>query len=410
MIQSRAAIVFMLTGLNLLNYLDRQLIAAISPNIQKDLSLSDAQVGAIGSAFQWGYLLFSPLFGRLGDVMQRKALIAFGVAAWCAATAASGLAHAFVPLFLIRVLVGIGEASYASLSPTIIDDVTPPENKGRTLAIFYSAIPIGSAFGFILGGLLDKHFGWRNAFYIAGGPGILLAFLCLAMKEPERSHKREDHGSIFASLKEIAGSRRYRLGTIGFIAQTFALGGFAFWAPQYLHRNFHMALDDANFVFGGIVVVTGFVGTFLGGAWTDRIPGADRIAPALRVSALSTLFAIPFSAACLLAPSPTFFFVAIAFAQLGIFVSMSPMNAVFLGAVPVHTRALAMALSIFLGHLLGDLISLWLVGQISDATGSLTAGMVVLPIAMVVNGIAWVIGMRAKPSNEPQPEEQPAAA
>lgn len=407
MIRNPTVIVFLLTGLNLLNYLDRYLIAAISPNIQRDLALTDGQVGLIGSAFLWGYLLTSPIFGRLGDVMMRKLLITVGVMIWCGATAGSGLAHTFAAMWGVRLLVGVGEASYASLSPTIIDDVTPPERKGRVLAIFYAAIPIGSALGYVLGGELDKRFGWRSAFFIAGGPGVLLALSCLLIAEPPRA-KKEASVPMKLALKGVLGSKRYLWATLGFIGQTFALGGFSFWAPQYLHRKFAMELDEANFIFGAIVIVTGFVGTFVGGAWADKIPGADRVRPALRVCAISTIFAVPFAFVAVFAPSKAVFFGAMALAQLGIFASTSPINAVFLGSVPTTARALAMALSIFAGHLLGDMISVWLVGELSDLWQDLSGAMIVLPAALLMNAIAWWFGERAPALSEN--EEAPQAA
>ena len=128
MIRSPRAILALLTLLNFINYLDRFLVSAVAPKIQESLSINDTQIGAITSAFMFGYFLTSPGFGWLGDRYKRKGLIAAGVAVWSLATAGSGLATSFGSMFAARVLVGIGEASYASLSPTIIDDIAPPEN------------------------------------------------------------------------------------------------------------------------------------------------------------------------------------------------------------------------------------------------------------------------------------------
>lgn len=400
MIKSPSVIVALLTGLNLLNYLDRQLVGAVAPKIKADLGLDDDQLGYVGSAFLIGYLLTSPIFGRLGDRMARKILITIGVAVWCGATAGSGLTSTLAGLLAMRVFVGVGEASYASLSPTIIDDITPADKKGRTLAVFYAAIPIGSALGYVFGGLLEKHFGWRHAFFLAGGPGILLALTCLLIAEPPRTQKEHGEGSIKEALGALVGSSRYLWATAGFVAQTFALGGFAFWAPSFLVRKFHMEGDAANFYLGVILVVTGFVGTFVGGAWADKRPGKDRTQAGLWVCALTTTVAVPFAFWSVYAGSPLSFYVSLGVAELGIFASTSPINGAFLGTVPAGVRATAMAFSIFIGHLLGDLISVPLVGKISTLTGDLSTGMLLLPIAMTLNALAWWVGTRRAPHPE----------
>ena len=399
-IRSVPAVVALLTGLNLLNYLDRYLIAAIAPSIQRDLVLTDERVGAIGTAFLWGYLLTSPVFGRLGDRFARKYLITFGVLIWCGATAASGLAQTFLAMLAVRVFVGVGEASYATLSPTILDDITTPQNKSRVLAVFYSAIPIGSALGFILGGVLDKAYGWRSAFFIAGGPGVILALSCLLIEEPPRASKQAAP-SLLPALRALAASRRYVWSAVGYTAQIFALGGFAFWAPQVVHRKFHYPLDKANFVFGGIVVVSGFLGTFLGGFLADRGTEIDRMKVALRVSAISAVVGVPFAFACVLSSSPTVFFATIAVAQVCIFTSTSPLNAALLGTVPTDVRATGMAVSIAGTHLFGDMISVWLVGVLSTRWNDLSAALIILPIALVVNAAAWFAASRASPAGGP---------
>ena len=186
MIKSRPAILALLTALNLVNYIDRFLVMAVSERFGAEFGLSDKRRAAIVTAFMIGYMLTSPIFGSLGDRRARKGLIAGGVALWSIATVLSGFATGFTTMFLARVAVGVGEASYATLSPTIIDDLAPAESKSRWLAIFYTATPVGAALGYILGGVLDP-LGWRAAFVICGGPGVLLAAVTLLIREPERA-------------------------------------------------------------------------------------------------------------------------------------------------------------------------------------------------------------------------------
>ncbi len=400
-IKNPYVILALLSGLNLVNYLDRSLISAVGPKIQEDLTLSDLQFGLVIQAFMWGYFVTSPVFGALGDRFRRRELIALGVATWSLATAGSGLMKTFAAMIAARLIVGVGEASYATLAPTIIDDLAAPSAKNRWLAVFYVAIPVGSALGYMLGGQLEHSYGWRSAFFIAGGPGLLLALLALFIDEPKRATRAEGSKGAPTSADRtpkavesrgvwlrLIGIDVYRDAVIGYAAMTFALGGFAAWAPKYLYRELHMELKTANYWFGLILVVTGLLATFVGAQLGDRFPGQDRARANLRLCAISLLVSVPFSVLCLLADSPLGFFASIAAAEFAIFLSTSPINVVILQSVPKELRASAMALSIFAIHLFGDLVSPPLIGQISDSS-SLKNAMFVLPIALALGTIAW---------------------
>ncbi|MEO7331187.1 MAG: MFS transporter [Minicystis sp.] len=398
MIQSRLAILLLLTGLNLVNYLDRYLVMAVSPRIQVALKLSDAQLGWVGSAFMLGYFLTSPIFGWLGDRYPRKALIAGGIAIWSAATALSGLADSFETMILARVAVGIGEASYATLSPTIIDDISTPANKNRWIAIFYVAIPVGSALGFLLGGALEHAYGWRYAFFIAGGPGLVLALITTLIREPAAG-ARPPVAAAKSGYRELLKRPAYVATVAGYIAQTFALGGFTFWAASFLYRKLCLELHVADYYFGLITVVTGLGGTALGGFIADRWPGTDRTRIALRICAWSSLIGAPIALVALLLPTATGFLVALGATEMVIFASIAPTNVAVMRTVPTHLRARAMAASIFAIHLLGDLISPPVIGQMSASLGDspdacsgargLQMGMYLLPVALVISAAFW---------------------
>src|SRR3954454_10976193 len=175
-----------LTLINLFNYLDRWVVASVVESIKKSLHLSDTELGLVGAGFIVVYTLTSPLFGALGDRRKRPPLIALGVAVWSVATSLAGFARGFASLFVARSGVGVGEAAYGTIAPALLADSFPIERRGRVLAVFFCAIPIGSAAGYILGGLVDQHFGWRAAFWIAGAPGLLLSLLVLLVKDPPR--------------------------------------------------------------------------------------------------------------------------------------------------------------------------------------------------------------------------------
>jgi len=402
MIKRPATILALLTGLNLLNYLDRLVLAAVLPKVQEALGLSSFVAGSLATVFLIGYFLTSPIFGALADRGGRRGLIAMGVAVWSAATVCSGLAGAALSLILARAFVGIGEASYATLAPTIIDDMSPADRKGRWLAVFYIAIPIGSALGYLTGGFVEKHWGWRIAFFVAGGPGIVLAALCMLIQEPARTLAKERFDPI-ASLKTLWRVLLYRRGVLGYCALTFAMGGFSYWAPSFLYRRYALDLAAANFKFGIITVVAGGIGTAIGGGWADRwvrrrtaaAPGTDETADDtlatrvnLRVCAFGAAVAAPLAAACFFAPSANLFFIFVFFCELFIFLPTSPINAVVLRSVPPTMRASAMALSIFAIHLLGDLWSPPLLWFLLDEM-PIAPAMMAVPLAIAIAGAAW---------------------
>ncbi len=409
MVKSPVTILAVLTALNLINYLDRYLVVGVGTGLKAGLGLHYGQFADVTTAFMWGYFITSPLFGWLGDRYPRKWLIAGGVAIWSIATALSGLAESYRSMLAARIIVGVGEASYATLSPTIIDDIASPSKKNRWLAIFYVAIPVGSALGFVVGGQLEKHFGWRSAFFLAGGPGILLSLLVLFLHEPERAtvvaraHGAPSEGrAAYVTLLRLP---RYVYAVLGYVGQTFALGGFATFAVDFLVGKHAFEPDGATLRFGGILVAAGLGGTAFGGWLADRLPGEDRLRVNLRICAWSSLIAAPLALVTLVAPSADAYLVALGACELAIFTSTSPTNAALLASVPAGLRANAMALSIFAIHLFGDIVSPPLVGRIADAlhkgVAGLQIGMYLLPVALLLSALAWFRGAAQAPGESP---------
>ncbi|MDB4963212.1 MAG: Permease of the major facilitator superfamily [Myxococcales bacterium] len=417
MIRHRTAIVALLTGLNFLNYLDRYIVAAVLPPLMLELGLSNFEGGLLATVFLLGYFATSPLFGKLGDRLSRKKLIAFGVLTWSAATIASGLSNSLWTLLAARAAVGIGEASYATLAPTIIDDVSPPDKKGKMMAIFFLAVPVGSALGFLLGGFIQARWGWRTAFFVGGGPGIVLSLLCLAIQEPVRTHLADAKAKITQTARTMFRVPLYRRAVLGYCAHTAAIGAFSFWAPTFISRHFladlsdptkpnaaAQALKNANFTFGLITVVAGAIGTVIGGIMADRalrglpvIPeGAshdhvhNRMAAnaQLKVCAIGVAIAFPLTAAAFLAPSAWLFFAFAGLAEVGLFLSTSPINLVLMRTVPAFMRASAMAVAIFSIHLLGDLWSPSVLGLSMDYL-PISLAMMLLPFGFAVATAVW---------------------
>lgn len=385
-----------LTGLNLLDYLDRQLLAAVLTPIKDELRLSDEQLGTIQSAFMWGYFLTSPIFGYLGDRVARRWLVAAGVFVWSLGTLMSGHVSALGALIFYRVLVGFGEASFGTISPGWVADLFPANRRNNAISIFYLAIPVGSAFGYIIGSAVAARYGWRAAFLWAGYPGLLLAFLLFLLKELLRGATEQAVGALKAEppggwrvYRELFGYPRYVLVIAGYVAQTFALGGFALWAPTFLYRVHHMGYEEAGRYFGLSLVVTGLVATLAGGfaatAWQRRTGTGYAW-----VLALSSLLTAPAAFVAFAAADLTISKIALAAAMFLIFLATGPVNTLILETVPVGMRASAMAGSIFSIHMFGDLWSPRLVGHLSDRWGDLQkAALWVLPGALVVSAFFW---------------------
>lgn len=397
-----------LTVINFLNYIDRYVLASVFEPIKRDLHFTDAQLGWTLSAFMIAYSITSPVFGRLGDLFTRKYLIAAGVAVWSVATAGAGLARSFWQMFVPRAAVGVGEASYATLAPGMITDYYPPERRGRALAVFYAAIPAGSALGFVLGGRLSELFGWRAAFFAVGMPGLLFALLALVIREPIRGRSDPVPAGpplpppgLAETYRLLWQNRTYLAVTIGFIAYTFALGGLVGWVPAFLERYHGMSTSRANEIFGAMTVVSGFLGTFTGGFLGDYFLRRTRHSY-LWISGLCMFVGAPLTALALLARDPSLYLPAIFAAEFFLFLNTGPLNAVLLGCVPARIRATAMAVNIFFIHALGDAISPPIIGLISDRL-ELVTGMLVTPLAMILSGIVLLSAIRFQRREAPEP-------
>jgi MFS family permease len=384
-----------LTTLNALNYLDRYVSAATLPLILADLAISDAQGGLLQSLFIVVYALACGPAGWLGDFGNRLPLVSTGVFVWSAATVASGLAPTYGWLLLARAVIGIGEASYAVVTPSLLSDCYPAERRARVLGVFYAAIPIGSALGYIVGGLIGEAYGWRAAFFVAGAPGAALAFLLLLLTEPARGAQDSPHDSVTplglaSSLRALLSRRSYVVNTVAQIIYTFSMGGLATWMPTYFVRERGIPLASASTIFGLILVVAGFAGTLLGGrisaAVARRHPGADFI-----VSGWSLAASIVFTLLALLAPQPGVFWPAMFITLLLVFVNIGPLNAAMANVLPAELRARGFAVTTLLMHLLGDAASPWIIGAVSDQIG-LRAPVLVAGCLLSVAGVVLFVG------------------
>jgi MFS family permease len=394
--QSRAAAyaLTVLTFINLFNYLDRWVLSAVLEAIKRDLHFSDTQLGSLATGFIIIYMLTSPVFGTLGDRKRRPPLIALGVAIWSIATAAAGFARGFVSLFTARATVGVGEAAYGTIAPALLSDYFPLEKRGRVFAVFFAAIPVGSAAGYMVGGLVDKHFGWRAAFWVAGAPGLLLALLVMFVREvPRGAHDERGAesapraGSVRESYLGLLRNRQYLLTCVGYAMWTFALGGLGVWTPAFMERVRGMSRQDATVTFGAIVLITGFVGTFAGGWISDYLLKFTKESY-LWLCGITSLLAAPLTLIAFNHPNKSVWLPAMIVAEVLVFASTGPVNSAIVNLVSPGERATALALSILIMHLLGDVPSPPLIGYLSDIS-SLQRAFLVVPVAILLGGVIW---------------------
>ena len=377
----------LLLAVNLLNYVDRQALYAVFPLIKADLKLSDTALGFLGSAFMLCYMLSAPLFGRLGDRTNRSRLAAGGLAVWSLATMLSGMAASYRVLLATRTLVGVGEASFGTVSPGLLSDYFPRERRGRMLSLFYLAIPVGSALGYILGGQLGQAFGWHTAFLLVSLPGLFLALPLYFLTDPRQTGRSADAltqspDKILTELRRFWLNRTYLYATLSMAAMTFALGGLAQWAPSFLLRSFGLEVARGNTLFGAITVVSGIIGTLAGGWLGDYFQRRSH-AGYLYVSAVGFLLGAPLMILALTTSDLTVCLAAIFGAELFLFLNTGPLNTVLVNVVQPGRRAMGFAVNIFTIHALGDAVSPAIIGFLSDQWGLPTA-LLITPLAVLI--------------------------
>jgi len=396
--RSATALLGALTTLNGLNYLDRYVAAATLPLILTGFAISDAQGGLLQSIFIVVYALVCPIAGWLGDRQRRLRLAAGGVFVWSLATMGSGLAPTYVFLLAARAIIGVGEASYAVVTPSVLSDAYPRERRARVLGIFYAAMPVGTALGYIVGGVLGQAYGWRAAFFVAGLPGAVLAFMLLLLAEPTRGALDAAPCApvplaLGCSLRALVSRRSYLVNTVAQIIYTFAMGGLATWMPTYFVRVRMIPLARASSTFGLLLVAAGFAGTLVGGALTSRLarrsPGAE-----FTVAGWSLTGSLAFTVVSLLAPEPEVFWPAMFITLFLLFLNVGPLNAATANVLPGDLRARGFAVTTMLIHLLGDAASPWLIGVASDAVG-LKIPVLVTGCLLSVAGVVLLAGRQA---------------
>jgi len=384
-----------LTALNLLNYIDRSVLFAVQPLVQSEFHLNDVQIGRVTTLFFVFYTVAAPLMGPLADRYSRRMVIVLGAFAWSGVTLLTAVTHSYLALLIRHTLVGVGEASFVTVSPTFVVDLFPEQRRGRVLGVFYLAIPVGTALGYLIGGYFGTRFGWRAPFYIAGAPGFLLAFIMMFIPEPKRGQ--------FDSLRDtperatvlgLARNPAFWTATLGMAAMTFSLGGLQVWMPTFLSRVRGYSLDSANKIFGAIIAFDGIIASLAGGWLGDRLLKRKKSAYYL-VSAVSLAMGVPAMMMALFT-SGSAMLPALLVAAFLVLLNTAPLNAAIINSVGAHIRATAIAVNLFVIHFLGDALSPWVIGKISDRS-SLQSGFISAVVAIALSSAILFYGMRFAP-------------
>src|SRR5438309_3620710 len=393
----------LLLGINLFNYIDRQILAALEPDIRASFFTNGdvnamTKTGLLGDAFFVTYMISAPLLGFLADRISRWVIVGSAVILWSLASGVSGLAATFAILFATRICVGIGEGGYGPAAPTILSDLFPIETRGRVMAIFCAAIPVGSALGYVIGGLIGAHLGWRWAFYFVAPPGLLLGLLCFWQRDPrvaEHHLVQKSPRRRLADYLRLFRTRSYLINCVAQTLMTFVTGGLGFWVPAYLrYRNQSPGVGMT--IFGLITVVAGLVSTLLGGVIADRL--RSRFAGSyFWVSGIGMLVACPFFVTTLYIPFPAAW-LPMFFAIFFLFLNTGPSNTALANVSLPGVRATAFAVNILVIHAFGDVQAFWLLGYIGGHTNMHVAFLFVSGI-IFISGLAWLIGAKYLPAD-----------
>jgi MFS family permease len=379
----------LLIGLNLLNYIDRYILPGEVSLIQREFHSTDQQMGALTTALFVVYMFAAPLTGWLGDHFRRKPLIIAGAVLWSLATLGTAWVHDYWTLFIRHALVGVGEATFGIFAPAVLADFYPERDRNRILSIFYLAIPVGAALGYLAGGEMGSMWGWRAPFFICAIPGLAIAaFYGWMGREPERG--ASDHVKETADRSTVMGLFR----NPAFLTATF---GISAWMPTFLHRSAGLSVGNAGLAVGAITVVDGIAGTLVGGWIAQRWLRTNYRALYL-LSFWSVVLTLPCGVVVFFGPH-AWIIPALLVTEFFLFLNTGPLNAAIVNSVSAPVRATAISLNLFCIHAFGDTFSPTIIGAISDRS-NLRIGLGATLIFLVISAVILLAGARFAPELE----------
>jgi MFS family permease len=392
----------LLIGLNLLNYIDRYILPGEVSLIQREFHSTDQQMGALTTALFFFYMFAAPLTGWLGDRFPRKPLIIAGAVLWSVATLGTAWVHDYWTLFARHALVGVGEATFGIFAPAVLADFYPEKDRNRILSIFYLAIPVGAALGYLAGGQLGTLWGWRAPFFFCAIPGLVVAALYAWIgREPVRGacdHIKPDLSRT--TFRGLFSNPAYLTATFGLAMLTFAMGGISSWVPEFLRRSAGLSVGSASQVVGAITVIDGIAGTLIGGWIAQRWLRTNHRALYL-LSFWSVALTLPCGALVFFGPH-TWSIPALFAAEFFLFLNTGPLNAAIINSVSAPVRATAVSLNLFFIHFFGDTFSPQIIGAISDRS-NLRIGLGATLIFLVLSCLFLRAGARFAPPLEEVP-------
>jgi predicted MFS family arabinose efflux permease len=356
---------------NFLNYLDRQVVSALESEIRPAFAMSKPEFGTLWSAFTIGYMVFAPLVGYAAVRWRRNYIFAACVLVWSLATLGSGLADTKLELYISRFLIGVGEAGCLVIGPTLVVDLFSAGVRGRALSLFYLGMPLGGTAGYIVGGVVTEHFGgWRNAFIVAGIPGLLVAALILLLPEPPRIPAPV--GTKQSGLAPYRALLKNRTLMLIILAQAFAvmiLVPLLHFGIAFFEQERGMSKVEATTYLGVIGLVGGVCGSVLAGLLGDRLAKRTRGAYAL-IAGCAYAIALPALLIGFTVRSPAGILASLLLGATCLFLCMPAVNTQIANVVRPDQRAMAYALAVFILHFLGDMAAPPAFGAAAEWLGS----------------------------------------
>jgi MFS family permease len=396
---------------NFLSYLDRQVVATMEAELTKPvadggLGISAMEFGYIGSAFTVGYMVFAPIVGYLIARHRRPLIFAFCVIVWSLATVGSGLAPNKWVLYATRFFIGVGEAGCLVIGPTLLSDYFPKEVRGRVLSIFFLALPLGGATGYIAGAAITKLASWHVAFFAAGLPGFLVAYMIWRLVDPTPSGEPIDpHHPQVSGIKPYFELLTNKTLLFIILAQAFAvmfLQPFLHFGINFFEEERGLKKEQAALTLASIALVAGALGNALSGLLGDRLAKKVKGAYAL-MAGIAFCIGLPFM---LVGFTSHYFRLAAGALGLGAFcyfLCMPAVNTQIANSVPAEKRAMAYALAVFILHCLGDTAALPVFGAVSTALGTKEKAFQLFSGALLLAGISCFLAARFAPREEAPP-------
>ena len=383
--------------LYMFDYIDRVVVVSLFPFIKTDWGLSDMQLGLLVSAVYWSILIFALPASVIVDRWSRKNSIGIMSILWSLATVACAFTKSFGQLFGVRIAIGLGEAGYAPGGTAMISNLFPPEKRARLLGFWNASIPLGSAFGIVLGGFIAETWGWRHAFGVVALPGIIVALLFFRVKDYQTvdlvrtvSVQGQDQTVRLSRtdiLREFLGNKTLILNNLGFAASVFVTTALMTWLPTYFHRVYDLSMKQAS-LRTGLVMILAIVGAplagFLADWWYKSQKKGRLYYPALSAAATAILFYVAF--AYLHGTAQYLLFLAGGIAAVGF---LPPGLAVTQDVVHPGLRAVSIGFNVVIQHILGSALGPAFIGAISDKLG-LEKAMCYLPAFALLAGLFFL--------------------